>query len=88
MKKKPTIKRRRSLTRAEQVTTITAFMAKKKFTTQTQFLDWLCSRGILISPGYLSDAVNGRKLFGPAFKDVFREITGVTLVDGLIEEQQ
>lgn len=58
----------------------------RKGKSQRQLSDWLAERGILVSPQYLSDVLRNRRDPGPRFKEVFREITGITLVDGLIED--
>lgn len=78
------MKRRRSLTKKEQVETITNFMERMNLA-QGQFRDFMEARGIIISPQYLNDVIHGRHAPGPKFKEVFREITGIKLVDGLIE---
>lgn len=70
----------------EQRETLASWMTKKK-QSQRQFLDWLEIKGILISPQYLCDVLKGKRSPGPRFKKVFLEITGVSLVDGLIEEK-
>ena len=79
------MKRRRSLNHTEQVTTIRDFLAQKRWS-QVTFRAWLDKNGVTISTQHLSDVLNGRRNPGPVFKDVFKEITGVTLVDGLIED--
>ena len=61
---------------------------KRKKMTQQKFSDWLEDKGILVSPGYISDVVNMRAPAGPRFKQVFKQITGISLVDGLVEEDR
>jgi hypothetical protein len=81
------MKKRRSLTRAEQIGTLREYMEEKRWT-QVAFLAWLESKGIIITPQYLGDVLHGRRNAGPKFKQVFKEITGKTLVDGLIEGEK
>lgn len=79
------MKKRRSLNRAEQLSTLRSWMEKRKMG-QREFSGFMASKGITISDQYLSDVLHGRKNPGPKFKEVFREITGINLVDGLIED--
>jgi len=81
------MKRRRSLTHAEQVATLKEFLAKRRWT-QVVFIEWLGTKGITITAQYLSDVINNRRNPGPKFKAIFKEITGITLVDGLVEKEQ
>jgi hypothetical protein len=80
------MKRRRSLTRAEQSETLVRWM-DHKHKTQRQLVDWLESRGIIVSPAYLNDVIRMRRAPGPKFKAVFRKLTGIELEDGLIERE-
>jgi len=53
----------------------------------TTFQRWLSGHGIEITRTYC-DAMTNQKLSpGPKFKQVFREITGIQLVDGLVEDE-
>lgn len=79
------MKRRKSLTRIEQIETLNTWMRKKGLG-QKQFLTWLGVRGLDISPQYLNDVLLNRKPAGPKFISIFREITGVQLVAGLMEK--
>lgn len=54
----------------------------------SEFHRWLESRGVAITRQYCQQLANGTLTPGPKFKQVFREITGITLVDGLIEEKR
>jgi hypothetical protein len=60
---------------------------QRKHLSQVEFAAWLESRGILVSTQYLNDVINSRRAAGPKFKEVFKEITGIILVDGLVEEK-
>ena len=79
------MKKRRSLTRKEQSETLSTWMLRRRMN-QKQFTEWLDSKGISMTPQYLNDVIHGRREPGPKFKQVFKEITGVTLVDGLVED--
>ena len=81
------MRKRRSMTHREQVTTLAAFIAEKRWT-QRAFIAWLDSKGILITVQHLNDVLHGRRNPGPKFREVFQEITGITLVDGLIEDKE
>ena len=81
------MKKRRSLTRKEQVTTIEEFLREKRWT-QTKFLEWLEDKGVIITQQYLGDVLHGRRHAGPKFKAVFYAITKIKLVDGWIEEDK
>ena len=81
------MKKRRNYTRREAVQTLKDWLWKNHLR-QTDFLEWLSKRGILITPAYLSLMLSGKIAPGKRFKEIFKEITGVTLVDGLIEDQQ
>lgn len=80
------MKKRKSLTRQEQAETLKHYMERRRMS-QVAFVAWLDSKGIMISTQYLNDVICGRREAGPKFKDVFKAITGVTLVDGLVEEK-
>ena len=81
------MKRRRSLTRAEQTETLVQWMTRQR-KTQRQLVDWLETKGIIVSPAYLNDVIRMRRAPGPKFKAVFRELTGIELEDGLIERKE
>ena len=79
------MKKRRSLTQQEQVQTLGQYIRGKGWT-QAQFVRHLESKGITITAQYVNDVLCGRKKPGKCLIEVFREITGFTLVGGLIEE--
>ena len=79
------MKKRRSLTRPEQVQTLDRYLKDNRYT-QKAFVEFLDSKGITITTQYLNDVLRGRRNAGPKFVSVFREITGIVLVDGIIEE--
>lgn len=80
------MKKRRSLTRQEQVTTLKDFRESRGWT-QRRLVEFLESKGITITAQYLNDVLHGRRAPGPKFREVFREITGINLVDGLVEDK-
>lgn len=80
------MKKRRSLTKHEQVHTLKGYLKDKRWT-QAEFVRFLDEQGITVTTQYLNDVLRGRRNPGPKFIAVFREITGVTLVDGLVEER-
>ena len=59
---------------------------QEKQMSQSAFTAWLTSKGITITAQYLSDVLKGRRHPGPKLKAVFKEITGITLVEGLVED--
>ena len=73
------------MTLQDQSVALSAWMSRRGMG-QKDFSKWLDSKGITVSPQYLNDVLNGRRHPGPKFKLVFKEITGVTLVDGLVEQ--
>jgi hypothetical protein len=81
------MKNRRSLTNKEQISTLTDWMAEKKMN-QSEFAAWITTQGITLSPQYLNDVLNSRRHPGPKFKEIFKQITGITLVDGLVESEE
>jgi len=81
------MKKRRSLTQQEQPETLKRFMERKRMN-QVEFAIWLEARGIIISTQYLNDVIHRRRAPGPKFKAVFKEITGITLADGLVEAEK
>jgi hypothetical protein len=52
------------------------------------FIRWLDARGVLVTKQYLHQLINEGFTPGPKFKAIFREITGIQLVDGLIEKDR
>jgi len=78
-------KRRHTYTYNEAQTVLTAWIARRKMS-QREFAAFLSGRGVLISPQTCSALVAGKITPGPMFKKVFHEITGIKLVDGLVEE--
>ena len=79
------MKKRRSFTKKEQVQTLDAYLRLRRWT-QIEFVRWLDTKGITISAQYLNDVLHKRRDPGPKLIQVFEEITGITLVDGLIED--
>lgn len=80
------MQRRKSYTKQEQVLTLKKWI-KDRGMTQNDFVIFLNKKGIAITNQHLSDIFHERRNPGPKFKEVFKEITGATLVDGLIEER-
>jgi len=78
------MKKRRSLTKAEQVVTLEQFIQSKGWT-QQQFVRFLDSKGIMMTAQHLNDVLHKRRDPGPRFCAIFLEITGVKLERGLIE---
>ena len=81
------MKKRRNYTNHEAVQTLTDWMWRKKMR-QADFLRWLEGRGITMIPAYLSMMLTGKIPPGKQFKAVFKEITGITLVDGFVESEK
>ena len=81
------MKKRRSLTRQEQVTTLREFMARKRWT-QRELVRFLDENGVIISAQYLNDVLNNRRAPGRKFKQVLSELTGIRFVDALVEEDR
>lgn len=81
------MKRRRNYTNHEAVQTLSDWIWRKKMR-QVDFLRWLAERGIIMSAAYLSMMLTGKIPPGKQFKAVFKEITGITLVDGFIESEK
>ena len=80
------MKKRRSLTRQEQVTTLREFMARKRWT-QRELVRFLDENGVIISAQYLNDVLNNRRAPGQKFKQVLSELTGIRFVDALVEDR-
>jgi hypothetical protein len=80
------MKKRRSLTKAEQVVTLEQFIQRKRWT-QQEFIRFLDSKGIVMTAQHLNDVLHKRRDPGPRFCAIFLEITGVHLVRGLIEAE-
>ena len=81
------MKRRRNYTNHEATQELSDWMWRKKMR-QVDFIKWLAERGITMSAAYLSMMLTGKIPPGKQFKAVFKEITGITLVDGLIEREK
>jgi hypothetical protein len=56
--------------------------------TPSDFHRWLELRGVIITRQYCAALLTEKFCAGPKFKQVFQEITGITLVDGLVEEKE
>lgn len=80
------MKRRRSLTKEEQIVTLEQFIRRKRWT-QREFIRFVESKGYLMTAQHLNDVLHKRRAPGPRFCAIFQEITGVRLVRGLIEEE-
>jgi hypothetical protein len=81
------MKKRRSLSKEEQVVTLAEFIRHKGWT-QQQFIRFLDSKGIVMTAQHLNDVLRERRDPGPRFCGIFYEITGVRLERGLIEAEQ
>ena len=80
-------RQRRSYTHGEAQRVLVNWLTERGMSSTT-FQRWLSERGIEITRAYC-DAMTKQKLSpGPKFKQVFREITGIQLVDGLIEKDR
>ncbi len=55
---------------------------------QADFVRWLSDHGITITRVYLSNMLTGKRPPGPKFREMFREIAGITLVDGFVEQRE
>lgn len=60
---------------------------KRNGMTKRDFKKYLEDNNIVITEQYLGRVMLDRVPPGPAFKKIFKQITGVTLVDGLIEDK-
>ena len=81
------MKKRRSLTRQEQVATLKEFVARKRWS-QRELVRFLDENGVIISAQYLNDVLNNRRAPGRKFKQVLSELTGIRFVDALVEEDR
>ena len=81
------MKKRRSLTRQEQVATLKEFVARKRWS-QRELVRFLDENGITISAQYVNDVLNNRRSPGQKFKQVLSELTGIRFVDALVEEDR
>ena len=79
------MKRRKSLTRKEQIQTLQQWM-KDNGMSQRRFALWLDQKGVVITPQYLNDVLTLRKPPGPKFIQVFKEITGIKLIPALVQQ--
>ena len=52
----------------------------------SEFQRWLDKRGITVTRQHCDQLVKG-KSSGPRFSDAFYKITGIRLVDGLVEDR-
>ena len=78
-------RRRRVYTYPQAQAELVRWINQKRFS-HADFRPWLETKGIIISQATCFALVTGKITPGPRFKQVFKEITGVTLVDGLIEQ--
>jgi len=81
------MKNRRSYTQAEAVQTLQEWISRKHGGNRAAFVRWLEEHGITITGTYLRDMLTDKRPPGPKFREVFHEITGITLVDGLVEDK-
>jgi hypothetical protein len=81
------MRNRRNYTHAEARTVLTYWVRRKKMN-PTTFHRWLELNGVTITRQYCTELLSGKLSVGPKFKAVFKEITGITLVDGLIESEK
>ncbi len=72
---------------AEAHAVLVKWLARKGWT-QVQFQCFLEKNGIIITAQTCSKLVRGEITPGRYFKQVFKAITGVTLVDGLVEDRE
>ena len=54
---------------------------------QADFIRYLDSKGITITQAYLCQMLKEKRPPGPKFRQIFEEITGVRLVEGLVEDR-
>ncbi len=78
--------RRRNYTHSEAQTVLTEWLKRKRMT-PTQFQAWLAENGVEVTREYCRMLTVGKLTPGPKFKAIFKQITGITLVDGLIEAE-
>ena len=78
---------RRGCTHQEAVKTLQGWIRERRMS-QADFVRWLSDRGITITQVYLSNMLTGKRPPGPKFREMFREIAGITLVDGLVEQDE
>ena len=71
---------------AEAHSILVKWIARKGWT-QVQLQSFLGNNGIIITAQTCSKLVRGEITPGRYFKQVFKAITGVTLVDGLVEDK-
>lgn len=76
---------RKSYTHNEALLVLTDWLRDNKMT-QKRFMNFLAVRGLIISPQTCSALANGRITPGPKFRSVFKEITGIGLHAGFVEE--
>ena len=84
------MKRRRGYTPQEAAETLTEWIQRRRMT-QAAFIRWLSEPeqgSVTISPQYFNQMITGQRPPGQKFKDIFKQITGVTLLDGLVEERK
>lgn len=55
---------------------------------QKQFVDFLAVRKLIISPQTCSALVHGLIAPGPRFREIFKEITGIKLAHGFVENEE
>lgn len=78
-------KQRRSYTHGEAQAVLVTWLQERGMKT-IEFQRWLEDRGVHMTYTYCRAMTQHKLSPGPKFKQVFKEITGVILVDGLIEQ--
>ena len=81
------MRNRKHYTHTEAQTVLKDWLRANRLGT-TQFSRWLEARGVTASKQYIHQLVTGALHPGPKFKQIFKEITGITLVDGLVERRE
>ena len=81
------MRNRRNYTHAEARTVLVDWVRRKNMN-PAKFHRWLEENGVTITRQYCQMLLSGKLCVGPKFKQVFKEITGITLIDGLIEREK
>ena len=72
----------------DEAKAVLAKWVKDQGLTPGSFWRWLESRGVTITRQTCHNLYHGNKEPGEQFKAVFKEITNIQLVDGLIEQRR
>ena len=81
------MRNRRNYTHPEAQAVLKDWVRRKKWT-PTQFHRWLELNGVTVTRQYVATLVTGEMCAGPKFKQIFKEITGIVLIDGLVEDER